>query len=399
MPVDERAESLVEYYRQNRFNPVLIKVENASVWREHIARRRNLYENHLRLPLSLLAGRSVIEFGPNSGENALVLAVHGAELTLVEANEQVLPRLRELFAKFDAGARIRALHNQSLEAFQTAERFDLAIAEGFLYTLPERDKMLKKIAGLLCPRGFGILSYNDRCGGLLESLRRLMLFRLYELEGCGDVHSEASLAIARRLLGEDFARLKASRTFETWWKDTLVNPYYAPRWLWSFPELAQLLEECQCLPYATSPVWAAVDHFRWYKDPLSLEQRKVRWLESWRSRLPYFMSSLAPLGGTEETVSAGTARAVEDFAAAMTAGTEYTPAKARVPAYPALVEQFLAQNSDERIHRFSRELKTLLEALQGERSQEIIACYHGTQLLRNLWGAPYHYLCFQRQEP
>ncbi|MGD0091381.1 MAG: methyltransferase domain-containing protein, partial [Planctomycetota bacterium] len=295
----ERAESLVEYYRQNRFNPVLIKVEDAPVWQEHLAKRRNLYENHLKLPLSLLAGRSVIEFGPNSGENALVLAVYGADLTLVEANEQVLPRLRELFAKFEAGERISALHNLSLEAFQTEERFQVAIAEGFLYTLPERDKMLKKIAGLLCPGGFGIVSYNDRCGGLLECLRRLMLFRLYELEGTGEAHSEASLAVARRLLGEDFARLKASRTFETWWKDTLVNPYYAPQWLWSFPEVVKLLEECECRPYATSPVWAAVDHFLWYKNPLSAAQRQARWLENWRARVPYFMSGLAPLSGAE----------------------------------------------------------------------------------------------------
>ncbi|MGD0090285.1 MAG: hypothetical protein ABSE73_10225, partial [Planctomycetota bacterium] len=100
----------------------------------------------------------------------------------------------------------------------------------------------------------------------------------------------------------------------------------------------------------------------------------------------------------EETASEETARAAEDLVSAMGAGTEYTPVKARVPAYPAAVEQFLAGSSDERIRRFNRELKTLLTALAGGRAQEIAACYHGTQLLRHLWGAPYHYLCFQRQE-
>ena len=78
--------SLLEYYRKNVFNPVPISVEDHKIWNAHVAKRRNLYERHLGIPLPLLRDRSVIEFGCNSGENSLVLAMHGANLTLVEPN-------------------------------------------------------------------------------------------------------------------------------------------------------------------------------------------------------------------------------------------------------------------------------------------------------------------------
>ncbi len=101
--------SQLAYYQQNRFNPVPIALEDQSAWELHLAKRRNLYERHLGIPLSLLSGRSVLGFGCNSGENALVLASVGANLTLVEPNGQVLPRLKALFKKFALDKRIVAL--------------------------------------------------------------------------------------------------------------------------------------------------------------------------------------------------------------------------------------------------------------------------------------------------
>lgn len=64
--------SLLEYYRKNTFNPVPISVEDHEIWNDHVAKRRNLYERHLGIPLALLRDLAVIEFGCNSGENSLV---------------------------------------------------------------------------------------------------------------------------------------------------------------------------------------------------------------------------------------------------------------------------------------------------------------------------------------
>ena len=83
--------------QQERFNPVPISVEDSAIWQSHWAKRINLYQRHLRIPFSLLRNRSVLEIGCNSGENALVLASVGANLTLIEPNDQVRPRIETIF--------------------------------------------------------------------------------------------------------------------------------------------------------------------------------------------------------------------------------------------------------------------------------------------------------------
>ncbi len=109
--------SLVNYYKDFSFNPVHIPVEKKNEWEIHVAKRRNLYENHLKIPFSLLRDRAVIEFGCNSGENALVLGAMGAKLTLVEPNLQVTPRLEKLFDKFQLSNQIDELRKESIENF------------------------------------------------------------------------------------------------------------------------------------------------------------------------------------------------------------------------------------------------------------------------------------------
>lgn len=124
--------SLLDYYRQNCFNPVPIELEDQKEWESHCAKRFNLYQRHLGIPLSLLHGRSIIEFGCNSGENALVLATFGAKLTLVEPNEQVLSRLRKLFQKLGLEKSIVELSQKDIEQFDSGTLYDVVIAEGFL---------------------------------------------------------------------------------------------------------------------------------------------------------------------------------------------------------------------------------------------------------------------------
>src|SRR5438309_10406560 len=119
--MSQRDESVLAYYQNHKFNPVLIRVEDPGVWDNHFAKRRNLYERHLGLPLSLLRGARVLEFGPNSGENALVPALFGSRLTLVEPNDQVLPRLHQLFDKFGLGGQIDAVHCETMDGFTSNE--------------------------------------------------------------------------------------------------------------------------------------------------------------------------------------------------------------------------------------------------------------------------------------
>ncbi len=128
------SKSLVSYYRESHFNPVPIDLQTSAEWQSHVTKRRNLYEKHLNIPFVLLPRHSVLEFGCNSGENSLVLASFGANLTLVEANEQVLPRLKENFKRHNLESQITSLINEGIEDFVADKLYDIVIAEGFLHS-------------------------------------------------------------------------------------------------------------------------------------------------------------------------------------------------------------------------------------------------------------------------
>src|SRR5580658_537724 len=396
MTGDERGASLVSYYQDLEFNPVLIRVEDSAVWEAHFANRRNLYERHLGIPLAYLRGASVVEFGPNSGENALLPALFGARLTLVEPNTQVLPRLRELFVRFGVDAQIERIHSAGIEEFDDTRRFELVIAEGFLYTLPFRDAMLRKVASLVRPGCFGVISYNDRCGGLLEYLRRVYLFRACELSGVADTQSDACLQLARDLFASDFARLGLTRSFDAWWRDTLVNPFCRSEHTWSLPELLALLADVGCEFHSSSPAWFTGDRHRWYKRTAATGERTAAVLAGWKGCLAYFLTGLNPEG--RPTPPPGE-QVISDVHALVQQLSDFRvdPKRAALDVvYPASLEHYFDASDDARVRDLNREWLRLFATLGTDSLAALQHAYASAEATRGLWGTAYHYLCFQR---
>jgi len=98
-------------------------------------------------------------------------------LTLVEPNQQVTPRLEELFKKFRLEHSVKQLVHESIESFNTEEKYDVAIAEGYHNILSTRNNMVKKMCNLLIPGGLGILSFDDTYGSLIELVKRVVIWR------------------------------------------------------------------------------------------------------------------------------------------------------------------------------------------------------------------------------
>lgn len=386
-------QSLLSYYQEHNFNPVPITVEDQAAWESHFAKRLNLYQRHLGIPLSLLRDRSVLEFGCCSGENALVPASVGANLTLVEPNEQVLPRLRTLFRKFGLEERIATLVQEDIASFEPRTLYDVVLAEGFLFTLPNRDEMVQKIGSLLVPGGLAVISLNDRYGGLLEMTRRMILWRACQLAAVDDVHSEDSLELARRLYWQDFAQLNASRPFEVWWRDSLVNPLFSC--FWSYPELVPLIERAGCEFYSSSPKWASLDHFAWYKNVPDSKDRHARLLDDWARVFPYFLTGLPPVGREAQAAPREVIDAVADLVAWVSEYTREYSGPLDSLVYPPALDKYLASLGDPALTEFNADLKRLYETAVSGRLDDLLRVYHGTST-RNLWGTPYHYICFSK---
>ena len=391
-----RSVSMVDFYRTQAFNPVLIRIEDEQIWKDHLSKRMNLYERHLGIPLTLLEGRRVLEFGCNSGENGLVLAASGARLTFVEPNREVLPRLRELFQRMRLDSQIEAIHEAEIQSFDTEELFDLVIAEGFLSTLADRDQMLSKLLRFVKPMGFCIISYNDRCGGLLEMLKRAILFRAYALLHVKDVQSDRALDIASAFFQEDFQKLNASRSFETWWRDTMVAPVYTAQDLWSCRDILPVIESSGCLLQATSPVWSTWEHFNWYKNTTVLSEVNTRFLDEWKRHLAYFVTGFRPY--TEcQSIALESAIADAEYlvqALSRVAEGELDPVALRGRTSDLLA--YFRTHPDDRFGVLADQLSLLMEALSAESYEGLLTIYQESSLLRSAWGTPYHYFCIKK---
>ena len=397
----EPALSQLEYYRQSNFTPGGMELEDRDAWDSHVAKRLNLYQRHLGIPLSLLSGRSVLEIGCNFGENALVLAAAGAELTLVEPNDHAMPRLRELFRQFGLEHRISSLVQEDIRSFDPGESFDLVIAEGFMHTLPDRGQMLNKLATMLVPGGLGVISFSDLYGSLMEMTRRMVLWRACQLAGIDDVHSQDSLNLARALYHKDWERLNASRPFEMWVKDGLLTPLFTAANLWKYPEILPLLETTDCEFYSSSPGWASVDRFVWYKDVSLAKERAKRLLDQWAANLPFFLTGFPTNSQDIPPPPPGAPEAVEvlmenisNFAREDTPGQSPLPIESVV--YPPVLDQWLGDFKRKEIVEFNTSFKRLLEVASAGTLHDLMEEYR-TGGIGGYWGSGYHYLCFRRE--
>ncbi len=386
-------ESLLDYYRQQHFNPVPIALSSPAQVSSHFEKRRNLYERHLGLPFGWLRGKRVLEFGANSGESGVVLAAMGAHLTLVEPHEATAAAIAPLFERFGQSAQLERVEVKGLGQFITEERFDLVIAEGFLFTLDDRDLALANLAQLIAPGGFGVTSYNDRHGMLIELVRRALLWDVMRARGSVDVQSDAALAIAVELFGDDFSRQKTSRPLAAWWRDTLVNPLTLC--LWTLDEILAILDRAGCEVSRTSPAVTEPSAFQWYKNVTSRADRHARLLTLRRRALWFWLTGVAPeavespLRDPDDAVMDDLERTIDGL---VSAGRSLSDAGS--PHVPDALSGYLAEGGP-RLAAIGSELQQICAQLGNGREEPLISAYNASSL-RQFWGAPYHYVAFGR---
>ena len=290
----------------------------------------------------MIRDRNVLEFGCNSGENALVLASMGANLTLVEPNGQVFPRLRSLFKEYNLENNIIDLLEEGMDEFNTNQLYDIVIAECFITHLSNPEEMISKMCDLLVPGGIGVVSIDDNYGHFLEIIRKLVFWRVCRLRGVKDAHSQTTLDIAKELFGEEFGWLSASRPFEAWYEDVLLNPFVSWPHLRTYTDVIPVLERSGCEFFSSSPKWAPVDTFSWYKNVPDIKERHNAILESWKNYFYYFLSGIAPgVGASMETASDDTVKATAEMlrlASEYIKDPENTPIEKQI--YPQDMEQY-----------------------------------------------------------
>ncbi|WP_018322232.1 class I SAM-dependent methyltransferase [Bradyrhizobium sp. WSM2793] len=292
-------DKLFNYYERQDVLPTFGNFKSSTELEAYASQRRELFSDKLVLPPRLFRDADVLEFGPDSGENALVFAGWGANMTLAEPNRHAHPKIHAYFAHFGLTQRLRELALADVEGFSSDRRFDMIDAEGFIYTVQPSEKWLGIFHRLLNPDGYAVVSYYERYGGFFELALKAIHAAGKALTG------RAPLETAKLLFEAKWDSIPHTRSFESWLMDVLENPFVRHRY---FLDAATLCAAAHQQGFDVHSAWPAyrdsLDIY-WHKKVLSGDEklhRATRHLD--RSRLSFLGGRKLYLVGKADAVQA-----------------------------------------------------------------------------------------------
>ena len=247
------------YYKENNIHAVEYDVTVESLL-THIKHRKNLIQNQLNIPLSLLKNSKILEFGPNSGENSLLYHLHGAEIHFVEPNLSMHEKINKLYNNSNK----ISISNEFIEFFINNTKYDFVIAEGFLHAIPNRFDVLKRL--LSFTNSLALITYSDRFGYFFESIKRFVYSRIIKInKNSSKLEYNDKILIAEKLFKEDFDKLKSVRKFESWYLDVICNPVQRSTTLDTFIDYYNIAKELNFEIISMSPNWDIRNKYKWFK--------------------------------------------------------------------------------------------------------------------------------------
>ena len=221
----------------------------------------------LYFPPALFAGKRVLEFGPDTGENALVFAQWGGRLTLVEPSLDAHQYIREYFERFGLSASLDEVVASSLLAFTPARKFDLVVAEGFIYTVKPTHAWIAKCADCLETDGFLVVSYIEASGAFME----LLLKAIYRRVVADSAHPPG-LEAARLLFQPKWDSIPHTRSLASWFMDVIENPFVRLSYCIDPAELLRSMSVSGFRLYSSWPGYRDALDVRWIKAPYRADE-------------------------------------------------------------------------------------------------------------------------------
>ncbi len=389
-------ETLYEYYSTQGVRPTYANFDGESELAEYEVLRRNVFYR-LMLPPTFFAGKRLLEFGPDTGENSLVFAKWGARLTLVEPNVEAHPYIRRYFSEFNLDALLENIVAASLLDFSAPSRFDAIDAEGFIYTIQPSSSWIKKTGECLEPDGFLIISYMELYGGFIELLTKAIYQRT-----AGSPAYGTGIDTAKRLFLPKWESIQHTRKFDSWFMDVIENPFVRMKY---YIDSVKLLEEMHVggfRLYSSWPNYRNALSMQWIKAPLCHEDEmraSISFVE--QGRLSHLLGSNCyfPGLGREFSDALATLISITDGLIDTWSREACALAEETLSIIEGQVQNLHAANGDKNLDVAIRNLamiRSIFIHMSMDRADRLIEfCRTDTDFLVS-WGTPAHYAIFQR---
>ena len=397
---------LFRYYEQQSVLPTFANLEDDAALARYASGRRRLFSDKLFLPPWIFRHADMIEFGPDTGENALVFAHWGARTTLVEPNDRAHSYIRAYFKRFGFSDSLRDIVVADVEGFANKEAMSSAPfaefidAEGFIYTIQPTDLWLEVFARLLRPEGYAIVSYYEKDAGFFEVALKAIYTAAKAISGRDELET------AWALYETKWNSIPHTRSFESWVMDVMENPFVRLKYFLDADALCESAHQAGFSLYSSWPVYRAPLEIYWHKRVLSAEDGRRRdSAHLVRSHLSFMAGEALYLTGGPDRVAAAN-RVVTAASKAIDRIVE-SPTTSNINASLAAVEALIAEILNTSILAWKEDaarnyiavleaLKVVLVALVNRDFGAACRMMRESRPLVEHWGAPTHFAVFRR---
>ena len=395
------SDTVHEYYAQQGVLPTYGKFMTPDEMAEFDRQRERLFTDRLYLPRKMFSGARMIEFGPDSGENALVFARWGAECTLVEPNPKSHPVIRQYFQSYNPPGRLADLKAVDILKFGSesaeASKYDLIDAEYSIYTVRPIKAWIDVIAQILKPNGFFIFFYMESFGSFLELFLKVIHYRMRQLTG------RSGADIASSYLRAKWDSIPHKRTLEAFVMDVLENPFTRLEYLIEPQTLCSAMNDAGLDLYSAWPPYRdglSVDWVKKIQTPQEILEEERRFIAS--SRLSYLVGTkcflLAPDAAFEKVLwdlTSDTDALIDNFDPAKAEDCRQRLAIVLTKLDNGIVTADAA--SVAAVRDIIKSVQHLLALLVKGSPDEIAAFCNADEAFIKHWGSPAHATVFRRR--
>lgn len=211
----------LEFYEKNNIVPTMRTDESRKIYAD---KRKKLYRQ-LGVPKLCFAGSEAVEFGPSSGENALVLLEWGNVKTidLVEPNQLACKMIETLYDQRGINKDKYKLYPFLMEEYKTEKKYDIIIAEQFIQNLNNWENYLDCMDRIARQNSIIITTCSDTIGLYIERMKRLVAQFIIS-----DVDTyEEQMEILLDYFESSLTRFKGmNRRNEDYISDTFLNKWF-----------------------------------------------------------------------------------------------------------------------------------------------------------------------------
>lgn len=259
--------NLYDYYQTRQFLPTFAGLEDEAALDRYAEMRERVLRDCLALPKRVFNGANVLDYGPDTGEDALVFARWGARLTLVEPNAGAHPAIQTYFKRFKLDDRLERLVKDDVLGYRDEQHYDFIVAEGFIWTIHPPTAWLEVFHRQLSSDGMFLITYYEAFGGFIELCLRALHAAQRRRSGLDAVTT------ARGLYGAKWDSIPHTRAFESWVLDVLENPFLRARNMLVASRIVRDFAECGFALYSSFPSYRDGMAIGWHKRAVSAQDQ------------------------------------------------------------------------------------------------------------------------------